>query len=152
TLLAVMRLLPILFLAATAFAADPKVIPLWPGSAPGSESWNYDEIDTVGPKDTFHRLSNITHPTLTVYQPDPALATGTAVIVCPGGGFRFLTMDNEGSDAARWLNSIGVTAFVLKYRVMRTGDGEANDPAKMAERRKTVVPMAIADGQQAIRF
>jgi acetyl esterase/lipase len=148
-----MRLVPIIFLvAATAFAAEPKVIPLWPGAAPGSESWSYDEKDTVGPQDTFHRLSNITHPTLTVYQPDPALATGTAVIVCPGGGFRFLTMDNEGSDAARWLNSIGVTAFVLKYRVMRTGDSDASDPAKLAERRKTVIPMAIADGQQAIRL
>ena len=141
----------LMFLAVTAFAAEPKVIPLYPGAAPGSENWNYEEKETIGPNDTLRRISNITHPTLTSYFPDPASANGTAVIVCPGGGFRYLAIDHEGTDVARWLNSLGVTAFVLKYRVMRTGDADEKDPAKMDARRKELIPLAIADGQQAVR-
>ena len=133
-------------------AAEPKMIPLWPGAAPGSESWNYEETDRVGPQDSTRRISNVSHPTLTVYVPESAAATGTAMIVCPGGGFRFLSIDNEGNAVARWLNSIGITAFVLKYRVMRTGDIDEADASKIAERRKQVIPLAIADGQQAIRL
>src|SRR3954453_5815360 len=147
-----MKLLALVLLAATAFAAEPKTIPLWPGLPPGSENWNYEEKDTVGPQDTTRRISNITRPTLTVYVPDAASTNGTAVIVCPGGGFRYLSIENEGSSVAQWLNSIGVTAFVLKYRVMRTGDADDSNAAKMTERRKAVIPLAIADGQQAIRL
>lgn len=142
----------LLFLAVSAFAAEPKVIPLYPAAAPGSENWNYEEKETIGPNDTLRRISNITHPTLTEYFPDPASANRTAVIVCPGGGFRYLAIDYEGTDVARWLNSLGVTAFVLKYRVMRTGDPDEKDPAKMAARRKELIPLAIADGQQAVRL
>lgn len=142
----------LLFLAVTAFAAEPKVIPLYPGAAPGSENWNYEEDERIGPNDTLRRISNITHPTLTAYFPDPASANGTAVIVCPGGGFRYLAIDHEGTDVARWLNSLGVTAFVLKYRVMRTGDADEKDPAKMDARRKELIPLAISDGQQAVRL
>src|SRR5262249_23075226 len=101
---------------------DPKVISLWPGPPPGSENWNYDEISVVGPQDHMLRISNITRPTLTIYLPDPAHAVGTGVVICPGGGFRFLAFDHEGVQLAKWLNAQGVAAFILKYRVMRTGD------------------------------
>jgi acetyl esterase/lipase len=138
-------------LSAAALAAEPKVIPLWPAAAPGSEGWDYPETDVIGPRDTVRRVSNVTHPTLTLYSPDSGAATKTAVIICPGGGFRYLSIDNEGGDVARRLSSFGVTAIVLKYRVMRTGDTDESDAAKMAERRKTVIPLAIADGQQAVR-
>jgi acetyl esterase/lipase len=77
---------------------------------------------------------------------------GTAVIICPGGGFRWLSFDNEGTALARWLNSLGVTAFVLKYRVMRTGDPGENDPAEKAARTKAAIALATADGQQAIKL
>ena len=60
---------------------------------------------------------NVVNPTLTVFPADPAIANGTAVIICPGGAFHFLTIDNEGTLVAKWLNKRGVTAFVLKYRV-----------------------------------
>jgi len=143
------KLLLLILLAVPVFASEPKVIPLWPGAAPGSESWNYEE---GVPQDASHPITNVTHPTLTAYFPDPSLGTGTAVIICPGGGFRELWVSHEGTDLARWLNSIGVAAFILKYRVMRTGDSDASDSAKMAERRKTVIPLAIADGQQAVRL
>lgn len=139
-------------LAATAFATEPKVIPLWPGAAPGSEGWNYEETETIGPKDTIRRIGNVTRPVLLAYLPDASLANGTAVIVCPGGGFRILAIDHEGLDVAHWLNSMGVAAFVLKYRLIRTGDADEKDPAKMAERRKAAIPFAVADGQQAIRL
>jgi acetyl esterase/lipase len=143
------KLLFLLLLAVPVFASEPKVIPLWPGAAPGSENWNYEE---VVPQDPARPISNVTHPTLTAYLPDSATSNGTAVIICPGGGFRELWVSHEGTDLARWLSSIGVAAFILKYRVMRTGDSDANDPAKMAERRKIVIPLSIADGQQAIRL
>jgi acetyl esterase/lipase len=147
-----MRTLFGVLLAATAFAAEPKVIPLWPGAAPGSEAWNYEETETIGPNDTMRRIGNVTRPTLRAFLPDASIATGTAIVVCPGGAFRILAIDHEGLDVARWLNSIGVAAFVLKYRLIRTGDAGAKDPAKMAERRKVAIPMAVADGQQAIRL
>ena len=138
--------------AAAVAATEPKVIAVWPGAAPGSESWNYEERETIGPQDTTRRVSNVTHPTITAYIPDAPIATGTAVVICPGGGFRWLSVDNEGADVARWLNSIGVAAFVLKYRLMRTEAGVEMDRAKIAEGRKIVEPMALADGQQAMRL
>jgi acetyl esterase/lipase len=136
--------LPIL-LTAAACASEPKVISVWPGAAPGSESWNYEEqvVSNV--------VTNVTHPTLTVYLPDPALATGTAVIICPGGGFRRLMFDFEGSDLAHWLNSIGVAGIVLKYRLLHTGAPDDGIPAVILERRKKLFPLIVADGQQAIR-
>ena len=145
-----MKLVSLILLSAAAFAAEPKVVPVWPGAAPGSESWKYEEKEVPG-QDGAARISNVTRPTLTVFLPEASKATGTAVIICPGGGFRFLSFTHEGTELARWLNSIGVAAFVLKYRLMRTGDEDEKDAARMLERRKTVIPLAIADGQQAIK-
>jgi acetyl esterase/lipase len=145
-----MKFVSLILLSAAAFAAEPKVVPLWPGAAPGSETWKYEETQTPG-QDGAARIANVTHPTLTVFLPEPTKATGTAVIICPGGGFRFLSFTHEGTDLAQWLNSVGVAAFVLKYRLERTGDADEKDAAKMFERRKTVIPLAIADGQQAIK-
>ncbi|HZQ90513.1 MAG TPA: alpha/beta hydrolase [Terriglobales bacterium] len=138
--------------AANAFAAGPNVIPVWPGAAPGSESWKYDETTSVGPSDGLRRVGNVTRPTLTVFLPDKTLANGTAVIVCPGGGFRWLSVDHEGAAVAQWLNSIGVTAFVLKYRLMHQGGPGEDDQAWILEQRKTVIPLAVADGQQAMKL
>jgi hypothetical protein len=71
-------------------------------------------------------LGNVTTPTLTAYLPDPSTATGTAVIIAPGGGFVFLGMNSEGHDVAKWLVSRGIAAFVLKYRTVQVeGQNEA---------------------------
>jgi acetyl esterase/lipase len=67
-------------------------------------------------------------------------------------GFRFLAFDYEGTDVAQWLNANGIAAFVLKYRLVRTGDPAANDPATIEERRRAAIPQAVADGQQAVRL
>jgi acetyl esterase/lipase len=145
-------LLAMLLFGCMAVAEEPKVISLWPGVAPGSERWTQKEGEIKVPADPGPRIVNVTHPSLTVFLPPPAAANGTAVIICPGGGFFRLAIEHEGYAAARWLNSIGVAAFVLKYRVMQTGDAGEKDPAVMEARKREVLPLALADAQQAIRL
>ncbi len=147
-----MKLIAILIASAATLAAQPAAIPLYPGTAPGSESWTHVESEVVGPKDDIRRVSNVVKPVLIPHLPPADKANGTAVIVCPGGGFRILAIDHEGHEVARWLNSLGVAAFVLKYRVMQTGDDASKDAAVMAGRRKTAVAMGVADGEEAVRM
>ena len=98
-----------------ASAAEPAVIPLWPEGVPGLRA------DASPEKLEDARASNVHQPSLTVYPAPADKATGAAVIICPGGGYMRLSMENEGSQVAAWLNSIGVTAFVLKYRMVEYG-------------------------------
>jgi acetyl esterase/lipase len=100
--------------------AQQQVIPLWPGVAPGSENWTQKEVQYLNDQKQ-QMVRNVVTPTLTIYTADPAKANGTAVIVAPGGGFRFLSWQTEGTEVAEWLAARGVTVFVLKYRVMNTG-------------------------------
>ncbi len=108
--------------AAQAAILQPQVIGLWPGVAPGSEGWTQQEIEgAIGSGPAKAKIvRNVMRPTLTAYVPDPAKATGSAVIVAPGGGFMMLSIDSEGHDVARWLAERGVAAFVLKYRLAET--------------------------------
>jgi acetyl esterase/lipase len=137
---------------------SPQVIPLWPAGAPGSEDWTWQEQETVIPP-ALKVVRNVVQPTLTAYLPDPALANGKAVIVAPGGAFHFLSIDMEGTDVARWLNTRGIAAFVLKYRLIHTGDEfpavvwqTLSDQKKMDELMQRLAPLLVADGQQAIRL
>jgi acetyl esterase/lipase len=102
------------------------VMKLWPGVAPGSEQWKQPET-TLGSGD-MQRIVNVTTPTLTAYRPDASIATGTAVIIAPGGGFVFLGMNSEGHDVAKWLVARGIAAFVLKYRTVQL---EGQDEAQL---------------------
>jgi acetyl esterase/lipase len=97
-------------------SADNKVIRLYNGVAPGSENCDWSEVEVKSGYSPF--IYNVTTPTLTVFEADKSIATGSAVIVCPGGSFYFLSIDNEGYQMAKWLNSKGITAFVLKYRLV----------------------------------
>jgi len=97
-------------------------VPLWPDGAPGAEG------DTDGDK-----------PTLTIYPPTEQEATGCGVVICPGGGYGHLAMDHEGRQVAKWLNSLGVTAFILKYRHRNSGAGYGH-------------PAPLQDAQRAIRM
>lgn len=90
----------VLAAAVTAIAAEPKTELVWPNGAPGA----------LGSEDRDK-------PSLTIYPADPATAVGTGVVVCPGGGYGALAMDHEGKQIAEYLNKLGVTAFVLKYRL-----------------------------------
>ncbi|MCS6774953.1 MAG: alpha/beta hydrolase [Chloroherpetonaceae bacterium] len=96
-------------------------VPLWPGEAPGETGEIGEEGDTtppapgVRPEEHIVRLGNVARPALTVYP--AAGAQGTAVLVCPGGGYHILAMQHEGIEVCQWLNALGVTAILLKYRV-----------------------------------
>jgi acetyl esterase/lipase len=97
-----------------AWSQDSSIITLWQNGAPGFESRKSDPEQA---KDWWVR--NINNPTLTVFTPPAGKGNKTAVIICPGGGFTNLVFNAEGVEAARYFNSIGVTAFVLKYRLFR---------------------------------
>jgi endo-1,4-beta-xylanase len=117
-------------------------VPLWPHGAPGSEAMAGKPeviVPPAKPGDSTH-LSSIHNPSLLVYLPKGP-ATGAAMIIAPGGAHRFLSIDTEGTNVAEWLNSIGVAAFVLKYRLAR----EEGSPYQVE-----VHP--FADAQRAIRL
>ena len=172
-----MRILLILAATACLFGQTPTplspdaagVFAIWPGTPPGSENWTWHEqTDNRGGN---RMVRNVVIPTLTLYKP-AAKANGAAVIIAPGGAFRFLMVDYEGVDLAHWLTGRGITAFVLRYRVMHTPE----DPAEMAAYlgnlmeslgagdKKSVNPphydeatlagltIAEEDGRQAIRY
>src|SRR5689334_5475462 len=139
---------------------EAKVIKIWPGVAPGSEQWTRPET-VVGPPGS-RRIMNVSVPTLTAYWPDPSTATGTSVIIAPGGGFVWLSIDSEGHDMAKWLAARGIAAFVLKYRLWPV---EGQEPAQVAQsasaalatltRDRSLIDRysqhGIADGIQAIK-
>ncbi len=134
----------VLLFGMTALAAhNGDSVPLWANGAPGSETMAAKpEVLTppAKPGDSTH-VSSIHNPSLLVYLPPKEKATGAAMIVAPGGGHQFLSIDTEGTNVAEWLNSIGVAAFVLKYRLAR----EPGSPYKVE-----VHP--YADAQRAIRM
>ena len=104
-----------------------EVVALYPGVAPGSEQWNWKEEVSVPPWGGRggRLLRNVVQPTLTIFNPpNEKTSTHTAVIIAPGGGFRWLSIDSEGYDVARALAAHGVTAIVLKYRLDHTPDDE----------------------------
>lgn len=100
----------------------PLEIRLWPGKAPGTENWAVPEATTTSPSGE-RTVSNVSDPTLTVFLPDPAIATGTAIVLAPGGAMRVLGIDSNGTQVARWLNARGIAAFVLKYRTVQQAAG-----------------------------
>jgi len=124
----------------------PASVPLWPNGAPGSEA-RKDEPEQVAwrqePDVVFPVLFNVHNPSVVPFLPLAGKATGAAVIIAPGGGHMFLTIDREGYDLAKWLAARGVAAFVLKYRLAR--DQAGNSPYKT-----TVEP--VADGQRSVRL
>lgn len=115
-------LLSLLFIVNTSLLfsqSDSLVIPLWKNGAPGFENRKNEPEEA---KDYW--VKNIHNPSITVYFPPAAIANGTAVLICPGGGHRLLVYKAEGIDPARYLNRLGITAIVLKYRLAR----EPNSP------------------------
>lgn len=142
--------------AADADAAFRILAPerVWPAVAPLAADWPgkvaRPVTETTSPDG--ERVSNVTDPTYQAYLPDPARATGAAVIIAPGGGFRFLAIRNEGVAVATWLAERGVAAFVLKYRLVQQ-DGPEDD----VRGRLRDVPVeaqgapGVADGIQALK-
>ena len=126
----------------------------------GSEKWTWEEKESNKNAFGVRLIYNVSHPTLTVFLPDSATANGTAVIICPGGAFQILSIESEGNEAARWLAKKGVTAFVLKYRLMHSlTDDPVNElfakqpnTEKFNNEIKPAVALAITDGLNAIAY
>ena len=124
---------------AQASARVPAVLPLYDGPVPNSKPSAVQETSLTLPNGGV-RVAGVVQPTLTVFVPAAGTANGTAVIICPGGGYARLAIDHEGYDVARRLNEMGVTAFVLKYRL-------PNDQSQLD---KSTAP--LLDAQQALRL
>lgn len=126
-------------------AAEPLTWNLWPGKVPGEVEELPPEFDMTKPTDKLVagrrliKLHNVSIPQITIFKPDPAIDTGTSVIIAPGGGHWILAYDLEGTEVAEWFNSIGVTGIVLKYRV----PGRVRNPDK-----KWLA--SVQDGQRAM--
>lgn len=103
-----------LFLLSFVKFYSQEIIPLWGEQIPNQK--NTKETETAVER-TIVWIENIQKPTLEVYLPSKKIATGKAVVICPGGGYRGLAYDGEGTDIAKWFNAKGIAAFVLKYRV-----------------------------------
>ena len=120
-------------------ADNPLVVELWPGNVP-------DESGNIGPEkflmspkldrkqvevtESTRMVTNVSRPTITIYRPAKDKDTGTAVLICPGGGYWNLYWQLEGEEVAAWLNSLGVTGMILKYRVPRRPDDTRGEPAR----------------------
>lgn len=115
------------------------VIDIWHGKVPGAIA-NPGFKQFVDSADNWIKMRHVTDPVLDMYPAPPGKSNGTAVIICPGGAYWALAISHEGSQVANWLNSLGITAFVLKYRL----------PDNSIMKNKTIGPMQ--DGQEAIRI
>jgi acetyl esterase/lipase len=120
-------------------AERPQVVEIWPGPAPEETGNIGEEMSRMSPKldhkqvevtEQTRLITNVTKPTVTVYRPEKDKDTGTAILICPGGGYWDLYWQLEGEEVAAWLNSIGVTGVILKYRVPRRPDEIKGEPAR----------------------
>lgn len=114
-------------------AQSSKVIHLWPGMVPGEIKPKAPDAISDDHGGNVIRIATVTDPVIEVFEPGRGNTTGLGVLVCPGGGYQILAIDLEGYEIAEWLNSLGITAFILHYRV-------AGNPAG-----------ALQDAQRAIR-
>jgi len=117
-----------------AHAGEPTIVDVWPAAAPGEPSGIGAEAvqDPQPGQREVQRITNVTKPTLAIFRPEPSEATGAAVLIAPGGGYNILAYDLEGEEVARWLNTLGVTGIVLKYRVPRRPGTPRDEPPKEA--------------------
>jgi len=145
-----MAVLGAAWFATSVASAEPVVMELWPGKAP-------DETVEIGPErfrpspelnrkqveitESTRLLTGVSRPSITVHRPAATNDTGTAVIICPGGGYWNLYWQLEGEEVAEWLNSIGVTGIILKYRVPRRPGEPEREPARRP----------LQDAQRAVR-
>jgi acetyl esterase/lipase len=138
-----------LAIACTATLAHAQqVVNVWPGVAPGSESWTRTESKMENtPVGTV--LFNVVTPTLTAYLPKSGKGTGTGIIIAPGGAFVALPIDVEATNTAKWLQAKGIAAFVLKYRLIAKLGDNLNAPPELDL--DTAGRYAMADGIQALK-
>jgi acetyl esterase/lipase len=139
-----------IFLAAEIRAADkPLVLDVWPGRPPGAEGGSGEEKISEQKNPVDRHVTSVSKPTIAVFLAPKDKNTGTAVLIAPGGGYNILSWDKEGEDVARWLNTIGVTGIVLKYRVPRPPSAPKDvpplEPLMDAQRALSLVRSKAAD-------
>ena len=115
-------------------------IPLWDKIPNSIELTDYKEEMTYFDDGSINGISKVSHPTISIFLADSKIANGTAVVIFPGGGYHHLSINKEGNKIAKWLNSLGISAFVLKYRM----------PSDLTMKDKTIGP--LQDAQEAIRM
>jgi acetyl esterase/lipase len=134
-------------------------IKLYAGKAPGSETWNWSEQKAANtPGNAL--LYNIVEPEILVYPAPKEKANGTSIVVAPGGAFHIISIENEGINVAKWLNDRGITAFVLKYRLVKMQTDNPfkelmtlmGDFKKLDSINEPVVEMAKNDGIEAMKY
>ena len=120
-------------------ADNPLVVELWPGTVPDEAGAIGEEKVRMSPQldrkqvevtESTRLITNVSKPTITIYRPAKDKDTGTAVLICPGGGYWDLYWQLEGEEVAAWLNTLGVTGIILKYRVPRRADEPKGEPAR----------------------
>ena len=111
----------------TTFSQKNELIYLWPGKVPGEIKEKQPPVLATSKNDNILRFAEVTNPAIEVFLPDQATKNGSAVIVCPGGGYGILAYDLEGTEIAAWLNKLGITAFVLQYRIPNKKEGALQD-------------------------
>lgn len=124
-------------------AEEPRSFPVWPGTPPGESGKSGPErirAPSESPTTDAQWITGVTRPTLTVFTQSRRDPAGAAILVCPGGGYWNLAWDLEGEEVARWLNSAGVTAFILKYRV----------PRRPGQPERLPAPGPLLDAQRAV--
>ncbi len=148
--------LSVILIGILAMAAEGgERIPLYPGPAPGSESWSHEEMTYHSEIFATRVVTNVSRPALEAFLPENG--NGAAVVIAPGGGFHALSIDSEGNDVARWLNDRGVAAFVLRYRLVPAGEDAVAElvqkqPEQAAQDMAEIAPLAAADGLAAMRL
>jgi len=124
-------------------SAQERIIKLFPEGVPGEDSVYVEVADKTGNKvanETVTRITNVGEPSITIYEAPEELASGSAIIVCPGGGYNILAYDLEGDEVCLWLNELGITAILLKYRVPRRPDKDKHEaPLQDLQRAISVV-------------
>ncbi len=127
-----------------------------PVSTQSSVIWEGEEHQYYSDMWETEVVTNVSTPEMQVFLPPAAIANGTSVIVAPGGGLYALSIENEGNEVARWLNKKGITAFVLKYRLLPTGkDGVAEGMAMgeaIVKKVAPILPLSIEDGLNAVSY
>lgn len=138
----------LVFLVALPLLAQ-QTIPLYPNKK-ADPTASAEQIEERGKGGVADRsISNVLQPTITVYLPAKEKANGTAIVICPGGGYQHLAIDKEGHDVARWLNSIGIAGIVLKYRLPGSMSGASqSDIHQVADK----IHVALEDAESAMRL
>ncbi len=149
----------LLTVTSSTFCFAQTSIKLYAGKAPGSETWNWSEQKAANtPGNAL--LYNIVEPEILVYPAPKEIANGTSIVVAPGGAFHIISIENEGINVAKWLNDRGITAFVLKYRLVKMLTDNPfkelmtlmGDFKKLDSINAPVVEMAKNDGIEAMKY